>query len=430
VQDVTATAARAWALVNAHLIDGNPGGYAGHGGVLIEDSRIKASGPDVSRDSIGDMPFVDVGNRTVMPGLIDCHAHLTWNAVASPVATLVEERAVPVRLALRAASNAVAALERGSTTVRDLGSPNEVIFPLRDAIREGICRGPRILAAGYVITTPNGHCHYVGQHATDPERAREAAAKQIEAGADVIKVMTSGGLHTPGSDPTTPQFSLESLHAIVEIAHAAGRRVTGHATCDAAIGIAIRAGFDSIQHGTNLEPDTATALAHANVSVTPTLDTRYFLNMHMDDPAVPEVIRSRARATAHDRSAAYGNALEAGVTVTAGTDSGTTFVPHGALATEIRLMHEGGLSIRQALAAATWLAAAEVGLPREIGTLAAGAYADLLVVDGDPLEDLSALENVTLVIQSGALAFRSPDAQAAADQLAESKGHHRRDQPE
>jgi imidazolonepropionase-like amidohydrolase len=394
---------RKWALVNANLIDGDPGGFAGRGGLVVEDGRIIASGPDVSLDSIGDVASIDAGGRSVLPGLIDCHAHLTWNALASPVATLIEERASPARLALRAAANAQAALELGSTTVRDLGSPNEVIFPLRDAIRDGICAGPRIVAAGYVITTPTGHCHYVGQHASDVVSAREAAARQIEAGADVIKVMTSGGLHTPGSDPTAPQFALESLRAIVDVAHTAGRRVTGHATCDAAISLAIQAGFDSIQHGTNLEPATARELAEHQVSVTPTLDTRYFLDMHPDDPSIPEVIRARAAAaTGHDRSVAYRNTLDAGVTVTAGTDSGTTFVPHGALATEIRLMREGGLPARQALAAATWLAAAEVGLPGVIGTLAAGALADLLVLDGDPLLDPSALEAKAAVIQSGA----------------------------
>ena len=392
---------RKWALVNAHLIDGNPGGYAGHGGLIIENGRIIASGHQISRDSIGALPAVDCNRRTVMPGLIDCHAHLTWDAQASPVARLIDERASSVRLALRAAADAAAALERGSTTVRDLGSPNEVIFPLRDAIRDGICRGPRILAAGYVITTPAGHCHFVGQHASDPLTAREVATRQIDAGCDVIKVMTSGGLHTPGSDPTSPQFSLESLRAIVDVAHAARRRVTGHATCDIAIRLAIEAGFDSIQHGTNLEPDTARALRQRNISVTPTLDTRYFLNQHLDDPEVPNVIRTRARATAAGRSAAYQNALDAGVTVTAGTDSGTTFVPHGALSTEIRLMHEGGLTPRQALASATWLAAAEVGLPDIIGTLAAGAQADLLILNADPLLDLSALDDIDVVLQSG-----------------------------
>jgi imidazolonepropionase-like amidohydrolase len=116
---------------------------------------------------------------------------------------------------------------------------------------------------------------------------------------------------------------------------------------------------------------------------------------------VPDVIRERARATAHTRTSAYQNALDAGVSITAGTDSGTTFVPHGALATEIRLLHEGGLSVRQALASATWLAASEVGLPGVIGTLARGAYADLLIVEGDPLQDLAALENVAEVILAG-----------------------------
>jgi imidazolonepropionase-like amidohydrolase len=390
-----------WALLNAHLIDGNPGGYAGPGGLIIDNGRIAASGPDVRRDSIGALPAVDCHDRTVMPGLIDCHAHLTWDAKGSPVARLIEERASPVRLALRAAANATAALERGSTTVRDLGSPNEVIFPLRDAIRDGLCRGPRIVAAGYVITTPTGHCHFVGQHATDPMSAREVAARQIAAGADVIKVMTSGGFHTPGSDPSSPQFSLESLRAIVDLAHSEGRRVTGHATCDSAIGLAIQAGFDSIQHGTNLEPATARALRQRNMLITPTLDTRYFLDRHLDDPEIPEIMRTRAKATVHNRSDAFRNALEAGVTVTAGTDSGTTFVPHGALPTEIRLMHESGLSRRQALASATWLAAAEVGLPDLIGTLAAGATADLLILNADPLQDLSALEDIAAVLQSG-----------------------------
>jgi imidazolonepropionase-like amidohydrolase len=395
-------APRKWALVNANLIDGDPGGYAGRGGLVVEDGRIVASGPDVSVDSIGEVEFVDAGGWSVLPGLIDCHAHLTWNALASPVATLIEERASPARLVLRAAANAQSALARGSTTVRDLGSPNEVIFPLRDAIRDGICPGPRLLAAGYVITTPTGHCHYVGQHATDAVSAREAVGRQIESGADVIKVMTSGGLHTPGSDPASPQFTLESLRTIVEMAHAAGRRVTGHATCDAAIALAVEAGLDSIQHGTNVELATARAVAQRNVWVTPTLDTRYFLDMHLDDPAIPEVIRARAAAaTGQDRSVAYRNTLEAGVTVTAGTDSGTTFVPHGALATEIRLMHEGGLPTRQALASATWLAATEVALPGVIGTLSRGAFADLLVLEGDPLQDLTALEAVAVVIQAG-----------------------------
>jgi imidazolonepropionase-like amidohydrolase len=398
---VSAAPPRRWALLNARLLDGDPGGYAGHGGLIVENGRLAASGAHISRDSIGDLPFADAGGRTVMPGLIDCHAHLTWNADAAPVPTLIDERTAPVRLGLRAAHNARTALEHGSTTVRDLGSPNDVIFTLRDAIRDGVCRGPRLIAAGYVITTPTGHCHYVGQHASDASTAREVATRQIAAGADVIKVMTSGGLHTPGSDPASPQFSLESLRTIVEVAHAAGRRVTGHATCDAAIALAIEADFDSIQHGSNLGRGTAKALAQHHVSVTPTLDTRHFLNMHLDDPAIPQVIRERAHATAAGRSDAYHNALEAGVTVTAGTDSGTTFVPHGALPTEIRLMHEGGLSVRQAIASATWLAAREVGLPGVVGTLAAGAEADLLVLEADPLEDVAALEQIAMVFQSG-----------------------------
>jgi imidazolonepropionase-like amidohydrolase len=135
--------------------------------------------------------------------------------------------------------------------------------------------------------------------------------------------------------------------------------------------------------------------------LTPTLDTRYFLDQHLDDPGIPEVIRARANATGGNRGAAFQAALDAGVRVAAGTDSGTTFVPHGALATEVGLLHEGGLPVREALASATWVAAHEVGLTGQVGTLAPGAHADLLVLNADPLVDLSALEDVALVIAAG-----------------------------
>jgi imidazolonepropionase-like amidohydrolase len=390
-----------WALVNAHLIDGDPHGYAGPGGVLLAGDRILASGADVSRDSVGDTRILDLAGRTILPGLVDCHVHLSWSAEATPVATLIEELATPERLALRTAGNAWAALKRGTTTVRDLGDPDEVVFALRRAVAEGLVPGPRILAAGRVITKPDGHCHFVGRHATDVESVRGAASAQIAAGADVLKIMTTGGVHTPGSDPRLVQYTRAELAAAVEVAHAVGRRITGHATCDAGVQVAVAAGLDSVQHGTALEPATADAMAQAGVILSPTLATRPFLEQHLDDPAIPHELTSKARSTAAGRQAAIEAAIAAGVTIAAGTDSGTTFVPHGALPTELRLLHRAGLAVRDVIAAATSVAAREVGLPGRIGTLAAGAQADLLVVDGDPLRDLEALERTALVVVAG-----------------------------
>jgi imidazolonepropionase-like amidohydrolase len=390
-----------WALVGAHLIDGDPHGYSGPGGVLVEDGRILASGPGVGRDAVGDTPLLELAGRTLMPGLVDCHAHLSWSADARPVDTLIAELDLPERLTLRTTGNALAALRQGTTTVRDLGDPDEVIFALRQAIAEGLVRGPRILAAGRVITGPSGHCNFVGRHASDVATVRAAAVAQLAAGADVLKIMTTGGLHTPGTDPRTVQYSREALAVAAEVAHAAGVRITGHATCDAGVQLAVEAGLDSVQHASGLEPRTAEAVARAGMVVTPTVATRYFLDLHLDDPAIPPILAARARASAGGRQAAIEAAIAAGVTIAAGTDSGTTFVPHGSLPTELRKLHQAGLPRRDVIAAATSVAAREVGLSGQIGTLAIGAQADLLVLDGDPLQDLDALERVTLVVVAG-----------------------------
>ena len=250
----------------------------------------------------------------------NAHVHLSWSADATPVATLVEELASPERLAMRTAGNAFAALRRGTTTVRDLGDPDEVVFALREAVADGIVPGPRVLAAGRVITKPAGHCHFVGRHATDAESIRTAVATQLAGGADVVKIMTTGGVHTPGSDPRLVQYTQAELAGAVEVAHAAGRRITGHATCNAGVQVAVAAGLDSVQHGSALEPSTADAMAQAGVLLTPTLATRYFLDQHLDDPAIPYELTSKARSTAVGRQAAIEAALAAGVTIAAGTD--------------------------------------------------------------------------------------------------------------
>jgi imidazolonepropionase-like amidohydrolase len=405
---------RRWALVGGNLIDGDPHGFTGAGGVLVEDDRIVASGADVVRDAVGDTPTLDLAGRTVMPGLVDCHVHLSWSAAATPVDTLIAELATPERLTARTVGNAQAALRQGTTTVRDLGDPNAIVFAVRQAIADGLVRGPRILAAGQVITGPSGHCHFVGRHASDVASVRAAAGAQLAAGADVLKIMTTGGLHTPGTDPRAVQYTVQELSAAVEVAHAAGVRITGHATCDAGVQLAVEAGLDSVQHASGLEPRTAEAMAAAGMVVVPTAATRYFLELHLDDPAIPQILVARARASTAGRQGALDAAIGAGVPIAAGTDSGTTFVPHGSLPTELRMLHQAGLPVRDVIAAATSVAAREVGLAGVIGTLAAGAQADLLVVSGDPLHDLAALERAALVVVGGVGVHRATDLPAPA----------------
>jgi imidazolonepropionase-like amidohydrolase len=389
-----------WAYVNARLVD--PGAGRLDGGLLIEGDRIVATGPDVDARSVGEgTTTVDLGGRTVLPGLIDCHAHLTWSADATPVATIIAETGTPA-LDRRAEENARRALERGVTTVRDLGGPNE-IFGLRDRIARGDVVGPTIVASGAVITSPGGHCHFVGREVSTPEEIAEAVGMQIAAGADVIKIMATGGFHTAGTDPRQMQFSADDLRVAAEIAHAADVPITAHATTDRAIRAAAEAGFDSIQHGAGIRRSTSMLLARLGTALVPTLGTRPAFLRHADDPRIPPEMHTKTGRLREDRFATTGAAFSEGVTILVGTDSGTTFVEHGSVPDEMAHLERAGLDPVSILRAATSAAAHELRADGRIGTLAPGAFADLLIVDGDPLADLAALAAIHAVVRAGVL---------------------------
>lgn len=390
-----------WALTNGRVLDGDPRGYAGPGGVVVEGGRILEAGPRVNADAVADLPIVDLNGRTVMPGLIDCHVHLAFSAGATPVQTLVEELRQPTQLALRVAANATTILARGVTTVRDLGGPNRPLFDLRDLTGSHQLIGPRVLAAGMMITKPTGHCHFMGRWARGPVEIERAVRRQLEVGADVIKIVVTGGVHTIGTSPLDVQYDRRTIRAAVAAAHAGGVRITCHATNALGIDRALAAGVDSIQHGGEITGRTASAMAEGGVSLTPTLSTRHAIELFGGDPAVPPYITAKMAATKAQRLAGLRRALAAGVAIAAGTDSGTTHVPHGSTATEVLLLGESGLSARLALASATSVAAVEIGLGGQLGVLASGAIADLIVVDGDPLLALTNLEKVVLVIRDG-----------------------------
>ena len=393
-----------WAMVGARLIDGEPDGFAGVGGLLIDDGKIVASGARVTTDALGDTPAVDMGLRFILPGLVDTHVHLSWDASASPVETLLAELARPEVLRERAQENALQALSVGTTTVRDLGGPNEVVFNLRDAIRDGRAPGPRMLASGAVITTPRGHCHFMGRLATGARQAASAVADQARLGSDVIKVVATGGVHTPGSDPGRSQYDLRALMAIVLAARTAGLPVTAHATSKVAIRSAVAAGVDSIQHGGPMDAWTIDQMARRGVRLVPTLGTNSAV-LRSDDPRIPDDVRRKAakRVVSGQRAIAFQRAVSAGVPIAAGTDSGTTFVAHGSLPNELQVLNRVGLPVRAAIAAATSVAARELGLTGVIGSLAVGSEADLIVLDSDPVADLRALEAPTAVLQRGRL---------------------------
>ncbi len=405
-----ARGSRRWALVGGDLIDPATTSVQ-RGGVLIDGSLILAAGPDVRPDTVGDIEVVDAAGQHVMPGLIDAHIHLSFDGGPRPIERFLEDGVDP-GLADRMADAAMVALESGATTIRDLGGPNEASFDLRDRILDDRMIGPRIVAAGLVIVPPGGHCHFVARQAIDPTDLIDAVRAQLDAGADCIKVMVTGGVHTPGASSSDVYYDLAALTAAADVAHAAGCRITAHATNPTGIERAILAGFDSLQHGSALDDRLAGLAAERGTILVPTLGTHAAMKEHLGDPSIPAYVAAAAERGIAGKLRAARAAIAANVRIAAGTDGGVTFVGHGALARELELLREQGLGSMATLAAATSIAAVELSLADRIGRIAPGYAADLLVLDGDPLSDITALDRPAIVIRAGVARAGSAMAQA------------------
>ncbi|MEJ7747950.1 MAG: amidohydrolase family protein [Candidatus Limnocylindrales bacterium] len=395
----SAPGADRWALVGVELIDPATTSVR-RGGVLIEGGLIIAAGPEVGPDAIGTTEAVARTGQFVMPGLIDTHIHLAFDGGPRPVERYLEDGIDP-GLPGRMADAARAALESGATTIRDLGGPNEASFELRDRLLDDRLGGPRLVAAGLVVSPPGGHCHFIAQQTSDRIDLIEAVRSQLDAGADCIKVMVTGGVHTPGASGADVYYNQAALTAAADLVHARGRRITGHATNTAGIERAILAGFDSIQHGSTVDDRLARVAADHGIILVPTLSTHAAMEEHLGDPDIPAYVAAAAERGSAGKVRAARAAVAAGVSIAAGTDGGVTFVGHGALARELELLRDQGLGAMETLAAATSIAAVEVGLVDRIGRIAPGYEADLVVLERNPLADIRALVRPAAVIRAG-----------------------------
>lgn len=406
--DTTTTHVRALLVRGGTVWDGLGGDAHPNPGLLLGEGRIRQLGPD--RGATREVEPFDADGLTILPGLIDAHVHLTFTASDDVVGDLARES--DELLLLRGARNARQMLSSGVTTARDCGGRNLITASLKLAIQAGITPGPRLLISLMPITTTGGHCHYLGLEADTLDDLRVATRRLAKSGADFVKVMASGGNMTPGSNVLLPQYGADELRTLVAEAHRLGRQVAAHAHPVEAIRSAVLAGADTIEHchwqepagGVSLDEAVVAEMVRRGTFVDPTLAGGYRI------PAPGESAADRRRGELRSgRVAALRRMIELGVRVIAGTDAGArrTAFDDFALSLEL-LVAEAGLTPADALLAATRTSAEALGLAHEIGTIEAGKRADLVLVEGDPLADVSATRRVAAVIQAGRV-FRPGD---------------------
>ena len=400
-------------LTGATLIDGTGGAPVPDAAVVIEGDRISAVGPRAGLGWPADAEVIDASGRTLIPGLIDAHDHLASHGYGLATRFGLDEPASTAHL--RTARVLAETLAMGYTTVRDAGGL-DAGFKL--AVEQGLIPGPRLVLALQIISptggigdrvSPSGH-DCCGAYdpllpscvANGVDAVRDVVRAMVRAGADVIKTATTGGASSrPGHGPLDAAFSLAEMEALVTESRALGRRVMCHALGGPGLRTALAAGVDSIEHGCYLDEDV-TLLGQMAVQGTFFVPTLTVYVYHRESPA-PHV-RERAVALHAHHVASVRRALELGVPIAAGTDAGGHGHPKNAL--ELKYLVEAGLSPMQALRAATQWAAACLGLEREIGTVEKGRLADLVLVAGNPLDDVTLLldpARIELVVKGGVI---------------------------
>ena len=392
-------------LVRAgHLLDVKTGKLLDAQTIVVLGDSIQSIAPSASVPAEASDAVIDLGNLTVLPGLIDVHTHLTMDTNFDPYHELTMTDA---KSAIIGVVNARTTLLAGITSVRNVGAYGFVDVDLRDAINAGQVAGPHLQVSGPLIGITGGHCdenllpiqyHAVGDGVADGIPAVQHQVRQnIKYGADLIKICATGGVLSKGDDPQASQFTLEEMQAIVADAHRLGRKVAAHAHGAQGILWATEAGVDSIEHGSYINDEGIAAMKKRGTYLVPTL---YLEDWMLESGHLPPFYQQKMKDVSAVAKGNIKRAMQAGVKIAMGTDAAV--YPHGLNAHELDVyVNQLGMAPLAALQTATINAADLMGWTAKTGTLEPGKWADIIAVDKNPLDDIRVLQNVKFVMKAG-----------------------------
>lgn len=407
---------KTYVLKAARMFDGKGDALVKPGLVVVTDAKITGIGAGATIPAGAEV--IDLGDATLLPGFIDAHTHLTsMYSEDYKQRELDELQKTIAERAIDATANARVTLMAGITTVRDVGSSDYLDVGLRNAIRDRVVPGPRMLVTVHALGATGGHCDgengfregLFGRESgpldgviNGPEQARYAVRLDHKYGADMIKVCATGGVLSLTDDVDTPQLTQEELNAIVDEAHALRRRTAAHAHGAEGAKRAIRAGIDSIEHGTFLDDEALDLMKQHGTFLVPTLMAPHvFADLIDKGTYLPPPVLAKAKAAIAAVQQMFQRALAKGVKIGLGTDAGV--YPHGRNTEEFHLMADLGMKPIAALKAGTSADAELLGLADKIGTLEAGKLADVVAMPGDPVENIRQTEHVFFVMKEGVI---------------------------
>lgn len=381
------------------LIDGNGGEPIENAYMLIVDSKIEKIGSIDEKENIEGAVEIDLKGKTVMPGLINSHVHITMEPIGDPTSLMARES--QSKTALRGVANLRKHLLAGTTFFRDVGAGYGIDFALRDAVNEGLIQGAQFLAAGRCLTMTGGHGWFIGREADGVDEMRKAAREQLKAGADLIKIMATGGVMTKGVEPGSPQLSMEEMAAAIEETHKAGKKAATHAQGTQGIKNAVLAGIDSVEHGIFLDDEVIQLMVERGTYLVPTLVAPYFIVKNGIEAGIPKHAVDKANYVMDYHRESFKKAHKAGVKIAMGTDAGTPFNLHDKAPYELKLMVECGMSPMEAVVSSTRGSADLLGILDNYGTLEEGKYADFIILNENPIDNLDTLFEIDEVYKLG-----------------------------